>query len=83
MELFLLLSMGLSVVAFISIALNQAPANSLTEQNLEAATLLELNASTPDELSADKLEITGTQRETESLTNPTMPSILQPVSLEA
>ncbi len=41
MELFLLLSMGLSIVAFISIALNQTSPGSLNEQNLEVTLPIE------------------------------------------
>ena len=57
MELFLLLSMGLSIVAFISIALTKAPAaKAITDHNLEPAFPLESTLSDTQRAQMLKLE---------------------------
>ena len=55
MELFLLLSIGMSIVAFISIALNQPPPSPANDQNLEPAFPLESFILTTDKMNILKL----------------------------
>jgi hypothetical protein len=57
MELFLLLSIGMSIVAFISIALNQVPPPplSVTDQNLEPVFPLESYLLTTEKMNILKL----------------------------
>ncbi len=57
MELFLLLSIGLSIVAFISLALNQDPAaESISDHNIESTFPLESLMMTSNKMRMLKLE---------------------------
>lgn len=78
MELFLLLSMGLSIVAFISIALNQAPSpHSVSEHSPESTFPREHYMMIPesinllkleDQIISQEFEIEGKQRASTSVT---------------
>jgi len=76
MELFLLLSIGMSIVAFISIALDQAPySQSVVEQKLEPTISLEAK------MAVEEFEVLGLQR---SITQvPTVTSQTEGVLLAA
>lgn len=63
MELFLLLSLGMSVMVFISIALNQAPvAPPVSDHNLEPTFQLESSLHSIENLRAQLPEIEGMPR---------------------
>lgn len=76
MELFLLLSIGMSIVAFISIALNEAPASSpVSDHNLEPTFPLESHLLASSQINTLQLE--DQVQATESTTN-LMDSIVLP-----